>query len=214
MFTLAVPLQYVHSRQKLQTVLDAIMGRPTTTDHLQSHHLYAIWIILQSKKMHREPLSLLENAEVYTSDGKSAGRIVKVNKEYFTSSKGGLVSDEEYRIPLDAISYIESATGDMIIVRLKLNENQLKHGYEFVKGKPNSEFVSGRAESEPKFISEKPLIHYEAIEPLEENISLSSTTEGLPKKVEYSCDMCNEKFDDTERLEEHRGKEHKGPVGI
>jgi hypothetical protein len=26
--------------------------------------------------------------------------------------------------------------------------------------------------------------------------------------------MCNQKFDDTESLEEHRGKEHKGPVGI
>jgi hypothetical protein len=43
---------------------------------------------------------------------------------------------------------------------------------------------------------------------------LYSSIEGLPKKVEYSCHMCNQKFDDTESLEEHREKEHKGPVGI
>jgi hypothetical protein len=159
-------------------------------------------------------MTVLKDAEVYTLDGKSAGKIVRVNKEYFTSSKQGFVSDEEYRIPLDAISHIEPAGNNMIIVRLTLNEKQLKHGSEFVRGKPNSEFVSGQAKSEPKLPSGKPLIHYEAIEPLEENISLYSSKEGLPKKVEYGCDMCNEKFDDTESLGEHRGREHKGPVGI
>jgi hypothetical protein len=46
------------------------------------------------------------------------------------------VSDE-FRIPLDAISYIEPTGNNTIIVRLMLNEKQLKHGYEFVGGKQN-----------------------------------------------------------------------------
>lgn len=156
----------------------------------------------------------LENAEVYTSDGRSVGRIVKVDSKYFTSRKRGFISDVEYRIPLDTISYIEPARSDKFIVRIKLNEEQLKHGYEFVRGNPNSGFVSGRAESEPKLPSEKPIIHYEAIEPIEENISISSPTEGLPHKVQYSCDMCEAIFDKADSLQEHRAKDHKGPIGI
>jgi sporulation protein YlmC with PRC-barrel domain len=68
-------------------------------------------------------MTVLKDAEVYTSDGKSAGKIVRVNEEYVTFSKEGFVSDEEYRIPLDAISHIEPAENNMIIVRLILNEN-------------------------------------------------------------------------------------------
>jgi hypothetical protein len=157
----------------------------------------------------------LEDAEVYTLDGKSAGRIVKVNTEYFTARKRGFVTDEEYRISLDAISYIEPAEGDMIIVRLTLNEKQLKHGYEFVKGKPNSEFVSGKAESEPKAPTGKQVIYYEAIEPLKENIAIARhSSEELLQNVEYSCDMCMEKFDNADDLQKHRSKAHKGPIGI
>jgi hypothetical protein len=58
------------------------------------------------------------------------------------------------------------------------------------------------------------LIHYEAIEPLEENIAFSSSREGLTKNIEYSCDMCKEKFDDVERLQQHRVRKHKGPTGV
>ena len=156
----------------------------------------------------------LENAEVYTLDERNVGKIIKVDSEYFTSRKSGFFSDAEYRIPLDTISHIETVKNDQSIVRIKLNEEQLKHGHEFVKGKPNSEFVSGRTNSEPKLPSEKPIIHYEAIEPLEENISISSPTEGLPHQVRYSCDMCEANFDRADNLQEHRLKEHKGPIGI
>ncbi len=157
---------------------------------------------------------MLENSKVYTSDGKSAGKITKVNTEYFTTYKKGLVTDEEYRIPLDAISSVQPANDDASIVRLALTEDQLKHGYEFVKGKPNSEFVSGEEESEPKVPFEKQLIHYEAMKPLEENIAIAPPTEGLPQNIEYSCDMCAEKFDDANSLQKHRAEIHKGPVGI
>lgn len=124
------------------------------------------------------------------------------------------MSDEKYRIPRDAIPHIEPAGNNIIIIRPTSNEKQLTHGYGFARGKPNSKFVCGQAESEPKFPSEKPLVRYEAIEPLEENISSSSSIEGLPKNIVYSCGTYDEKFDDTESLEEHRGKVHKGPVGI
>jgi sporulation protein YlmC with PRC-barrel domain len=155
-----------------------------------------------------------QGSKVYTSDGKSVGNVIDVNSEYFTSRKRDLITDEEYRIPLHAISYIEPAPGDMIIVRLSLNKEQLQHGREFVKGKPNSDFISGRSEFEAKIVSEKPLIHYEAMEPLEENISFPSSRAGLPKDIEYKCDMCEERFDDSKSLQEHRAGEHKGPIGL
>ena len=158
----------------------------------------------------------LEDAEVYTSDGKSAGRIVKVDSEYFTSRKEGFMLYEEYRIPLDAISYIEPAKDDMIIVRLTLNEIQLKHGYEFVSGNPNSKFVSGKAESQPLVPNERQVIYYEAMESLEENDTTArAQSDWLLQNVEkYSCDMCMEKFDDADNLQKHRAKDHKGPFGI
>jgi hypothetical protein len=157
----------------------------------------------------------LVDAEVYTVDEKSAGRIVKVNTEYFIAHKRGLVTDEECRIPLDAISYLEAAEGDMIIVGLALNEKQLKHGHEFVKGKPNSEFVSDEAESEPKAPTGKQVIYYEAMEPLKENIAAARhSSEGLLQTVEYNCDMCMEKFESADDLQKHRSKAHKEPIGI
>jgi sporulation protein YlmC with PRC-barrel domain len=90
-----------------------------------------------------------KGAEVYTLEGKRIGRIKEINSNYFTAFKRGLVTDEEFRIPMSAISAVENHDSSTI-VRLSLNEDQVKHGYEFSKGKPNSEFVGGSAESEPK----------------------------------------------------------------
>ena len=156
---------------------------------------------------------MLEGAAVYTSDGKGAGKIIKVNSEYFTSRKEGFISDEEYRVQLDAILSIEQ-TGNTTTVKLSLSQDQLQHGYEYITSKPNSEFVSGQSESEPKILSEKPVMHYEAIDPIEENIAFCSPTTGLPSKVEYSCDLCTEKFSSANNLQKHRATAHKGPIGI
>ncbi|WP_415280690.1 hypothetical protein [Candidatus Nitrososphaera sp. FF02] len=154
----------------------------------------------------------LENARVYTSDEKNVGKVVQVDEEYFTSLKKGLMVNEEYRIPLDAISDISAGDG-VPIVRLALSKEQLKHGHEFVKGRPNSGFVSGRTESEPKIPLEKQVIRYEATRPLEGNVSLAPEHEP-PPGGRYSCDMCEEKFDDADGLQGHRGRVHKGPVGV
>lgn len=154
----------------------------------------------------------LENAKVYTADEKDVGKVTEVGPEYFTSLKKGMVMDEEYRIPLDAISDISAADGAPV-VRLALSQEQLKHGYEFTKGRPNSGFVSGRSESEPKIPSGKQAIRYEAAKPLEGNIAISPKSEP-PAGGMYSCDMCEKKFDKAESLQRHRGRVHKGPVGI
>jgi hypothetical protein len=149
------------------------------------------------------------DAEVYTLEGKRVGRIKKINSIYFTAFKRGLVTDEEFRIPISSISAVES-NDNATIIRLNLKEEQVKHGYEFTRGRPNSEFASGATEWEPKVPDEKPVIRYESSHPAE----ASGTTDSPPAISEYLCDMCNEKFDSPSRLQEHRASQHKAPTGI
>jgi hypothetical protein len=63
----------------------------------------------------------LENAEVYTSDGKST-KDVRANVEYFTSCKVCFVLNEENRIPLDAILYI------VITSKASVTQSHVLHG--------------------------------------------------------------------------------------
>jgi hypothetical protein len=149
------------------------------------------------------------DAEVYTLEGKRVGRIKEINSSYFTTFKRGLVTDEEFRIPMSAISAVENH-GNATVVRLNLKEEQVKHGYEFTKGRPNSEFASGAAESEPKIPLEKQVIHYES-----SHLAEASRTADRPTAIsEYLCDMCDEKFDSPSKLQEHRAVRHKAPTGI
>lgn len=148
-------------------------------------------------------------AEVYTLEGKSIGRIKEFDSDYFTAFKRGLVTDEEFKIPTSAISAVENH-GNSTIVRLSLREEQVKHGYEFAKGKPNSEFMHGTAESEPKIPDERQLIRYEPTQGAEE----ASVARRPPAISEYLCDMCNEKFGSPPDLHEHRAERHKAPTGI
>ena len=150
-----------------------------------------------------------KNAEVYTLEGKRMGRIKEINSRYFTSFKRGLVTDEEFRIPISAISAVERHD-NATVVRLNLKEEQVKHGYEFAKGKPNSEFASGAAESEPKVPREKQMIRYESSNPAED----IQTADRPPAISEYLCDMCNEKFGSPSALHEHRAVQHKAATGI
>jgi hypothetical protein len=148
-------------------------------------------------------------AEVYTLEGKRVGRIKEISSNYFTALKRGIVTDEEFRIPMSAISAVESH-GNATVVRLSLKEDQVKHGREFAKGKPNSEFASGAAESEPKIPVEKQVIHYESPHPVEASVA----AERPPAISEYLCDMCAEKFGSPSDLQEHRAARHKAPTGI
>lgn len=152
-------------------------------------------------------------AEVYSSDGESVGKVTKVNDKYFTTWKSGLVTDEEYRIPIAAMSHIEPSHSSYV-VKLVLSTEQLRHGYEYLKEGPNSEIVSGVSQSGLRIPSEKPVLHYEAFEPLEGNVSTKTPEERLSSRIEYSCDQCPAKFDDESRLQKHRGDVHKAPVGV
>jgi hypothetical protein len=147
-------------------------------------------------------------AEVYTLEGKKIGRVNKVDSSYFTAFKHGLATDEEFRIPLSAISAVENE-GNSTVIRLSMSEEQLKHGFEFSSGRPNSEFASGVAESEPKIPRDKQMIHYES-QPADEGRAIARP----PPASEYLCDMCDARFDDSFELQEHRAEQHKAPTGI
>jgi hypothetical protein len=150
-----------------------------------------------------------KGAEFYTLEGKPAGRIKEINSGYFTALKRGLVTDEEFRIPNSSISAVERHD-NATIVKLNLKEEQLKHGYEFTRGRRNSEFVSGAAEWEPKIPVEKQVIRYESSHPVEEG-----GTADRPSAIsECLYDMCDEKSGSPSKLQEHRASRHKARTGI
>jgi hypothetical protein len=176
------------------------------------------------------PISLEQDTEVVTSDGKKIGKVKRIeNDSYFIVYKKGLLTDEEIRVPVSAISPRKHGSVKSEPIRLNMSEQTLKHGHEVVRGKPNSEFMHGIKESEPKLTLEKQLVHFEPVEPIEEpnkrGISsppvaknhqavLKPGEEGATTTTLYSCDMCAAKFDTSEELQKHRGESHKAPVNI
>jgi sporulation protein YlmC with PRC-barrel domain len=174
------------------------------------------------------PISLKEDTEVITSDGKKIGKVKTIeNEDYFIVSKKGLLTDEEIRVPATAILARKGDSADNEPIRLNMSEETLKHGFEFVQAQPNSEFMHGKQESEPKVSLQKQVIRFEPVVPTEEanktGISSPPVTkqhEGVLKSDEngttsyYSCDMCPAKFDKSEELQRHRGESHKAPVNI
>jgi hypothetical protein len=175
------------------------------------------------------PVSIEEDTEVITSDGKKIGKVKRIeNDSYFIVYKKGLLTDEEVRVPVGAILPKKDGSVNSEPIRLNMSEKTLKHGFEFVQGEPNSEFMHGIKESEPKLTLEKQLVHFEPVEPVEEpnkrGISSPPVTEqhqAVLKPGEkstttslYTCDMCAAKFDKSEALQKHRGESHKAPVNI
>jgi hypothetical protein len=175
------------------------------------------------------PISLEEDTEVITSDGKKVGKVKRIeNDSYFIVYKKGLITDEEIRVPVSAIlpRKHDSISGEPI--RLNMSEETLKHGHEFVQGETNSEFMHGIKKSEPKFMLEKQLVHFEPVEPAEEPNKRGISSPPVAKEHRtilkpgeetttatlYSCDMCAAKFEKSEELQMHRGESHKAPVNI
>jgi len=169
-----------------------------------------------------------ENAEVVTSDGKKIGKVKKIeNEDYFLVHNKGLLTDEEIRVPMTAVVPREDNSAKDEPVKLNMTEESLKHGHEIVKGQPNSQFMQGIRESEPKLGPQKQVIHYGPLEPAEasENWGMASPPvsgdhQALFKpddendRTSYSCDLCPGKFDNSEELQKHRGESHKAPVNI
>lgn len=150
---------------------------------------------------------------VFTSNGKNIGKINKIDNDHFTVYNQGLIQDEEFLIPISAISHFDVKVGEVNpSVILTINEEQIKHGYEIVIKKPNSELVNGKYNSQYKIPLEKEVIHYETIQHFEENVA--SSTDKLPSREEYICDMCMEKFNNPDKLQQHRVERHSAPIGI
>jgi hypothetical protein len=174
------------------------------------------------------PKSLEEDTEVITSDGKKIGKVKRIeNEDYFIVSKKGLLTDEEIRVPVTAILTRNDGSEDNEPLRLNMSEETLKHGFEYVQAVPNSEFMHGRQESEPKVNLQKQVIHFEPVVPTEEANKTGISSPPVSKQHEavwksgedgatslYSCDMCPAKFDKSEELQRHRGESHKAPVNI
>ena len=175
------------------------------------------------------PISLEEDTEVITSDGKKIGKVKRIeNDSYFIVYKKGLLTDEEIRVPLSAISPRKDGSVNSEPIRLNMSEDTLKHGRELVQGEANSEFMHGIKESEPKLTLEKQLVHFEPVEPAEEpnksgissppvakqHQAVSKSGEATTTAALYTCDMCAAKFDKSEDLQLHRGESHKAPVNI
>ena len=150
---------------------------------------------------------------VFTLNGKNIGKVSKIDNDHFTVYNQGLIQDEEFRIPISAISHFDIKAGkEDTSVILNVNEEQIKHGYEIVSKKPNSELVSGKYNSQYKIPLEKEVIHYETIQHFKENAA--SSTDKLPSREEYICDMCMEKFKNPDKLQQHRAEKHSAPIGI
>lgn len=175
------------------------------------------------------PISLNKDIEVITSDGKTIGKVKRTeNDSYFIVYKKGLLKDEEIRVPASAILPRKNGSANTEPIMLNMSEKTLKHGYEFVEGKPNSQFMHGSKESEPKLTLEKQVVRFEPVEPAEESNKTGISSPPVAKKHQavskpsekgttsslYSCDMCTTKFDKPEDLQKHRSESHKAPVNI
>ncbi|HEY6755766.1 MAG TPA: PRC-barrel domain-containing protein [Nitrososphaera sp.] len=174
------------------------------------------------------PISIEENTDVITSDGKKIGKVKRIeNEDYFIVHKKGLLTDEEIRIPVTAILTRKGGSANTESIRLNMSEETLKHGFEFEQAEPNSEFMHGKKESEPKVSLEKQRIRFEPVVPLEESNNTGISSPAVTKQHQavlkpgedstrtlYSCDMCPAKFDKSEELQKHRGESHKAPVNI
>ncbi len=159
-----------------------------------------------------------KNAQVITSDGKNIGTIKSSDNNSLVVFKKELARDEEFHIPITAVSHRDRGSGsvreDDNKVILNLNE-EVKHGFEFVgENKPSSDLISDKSNS--AYIGlEKETIRYEAFTPdFEKNVNPASSTDKLPSEEEYICDTCMQKFNDSDKLQGHRKDHHSAATGI
>ena len=174
-------------------------------------------------------VTINEGTEVISSDGRKVGRVKKIeNERFMVVYKKGILTDEEIRIPLTAILPRGRYDASHEPVRVNMTEDSLKHGFEYLRGKPNSDFVHGMKDSEKKLELGKQVIHFEPLQSAEGSsetgISPTSVSEQHQAVLKpnqlgktsslYSCDMCVEKFEDSGELQKHRGESHKAAVNI
>ena len=169
------------------------------------------------------PPDVYRNAHVITSDGKNIGTVRFSDSNFLFIFKSGLLRDEEFHVPITAISHYDKQSGgvkgvsdDEINIRLNLSEDEVKNGFEFVgKNKPNSDLISGRSGSSYNIGLEKESVRYEAFRSdIEKNVNPASSTDKLPSEEEYICDLCMQKFHGSGELQTHRKNLHSAAAGI
>ena len=158
----------------------------------------------------------LIGSDAFTVDNKKIGKVIaldkkKNNKNHLIVLKKGIVHDEEFHIPIDSITEILDKESKVII---NLNEEEIKHGYEFLnKDSPSSDLISGKSDSTLSTPFEKEKIKYQSFSYNLEN-SNNNNKDSKLKVDEFLCDMCQARFKAMSELELHRKNKHSGPVGI
>ena len=169
------------------------------------------------------PPDVYRNAHVITSDGKNIGTVRFSDSNFLFIFKSGLLRDEEFHVPITAISHYDKQSGgakevsdDEINIRLNLSEDEVKHGFEFVgKNKPNSDLISGRSGSSYNIGLDKESVRYETFRSdIEKNVNPASSTDKLPSEDEYICDLCMQKFNGSDELQTHRKNQHSAATGV
>ena len=161
-----------------------------------------------------------KSAQVVTSDGKNIGNVKSLDSKSLVVSKKGFLRDEEFHVAIAAISHYDRRSvkdnNSITHIILNINEEEVKHGFEFgSKNKPNSNLISGKSNSAYKVRLEKETVRYEAFKPdFEKNVNPGSSTDKLPSKEEYICDMCMQKFYNSNELQDHHKDLHSAPTGI
>lgn len=165
---------------------------------------------------------MYEDAYVYDSLGKKVGKVSKViNSDYLIVRKRGLISDEEYQIPISCVSHFNSSDNNLSII-LSIDRSSLKHGFEVISGGSGGAIP---ATHEPELIpSSKEIIRYTVDETrhgnnpsTQENSFANSSsymTDRLPQNMSFKCDMCTNTFNNQNELRTHRMSEHNSAIDL
>ena len=160
---------------------------------------------------------MYENSNVYDSVGKKIGTVSRVvDSNYIIVTKKGLISDEEFQIPIGCVSHFNSSQ-DHLSITLTIDQSRLKHGFEIVRGGSGGAIPSAH---EPELIpTSKESIRYTVDETqhASDTTNLNETSftnsqsylsDRLPQDSSFICDMCSKRFDNQEKLQAHRVLEH------
>jgi len=166
---------------------------------------------------------MYEDAYVYDSVGKRIGKVSRViNSDYIIVRKKGLISDEEFQIPVSCVSHFNSSD-DHLSITLTIDQSSLKHGFEIISGGSGGTIPSTH---EPELIpTSKETIRYTVDEThhgnnpsnLNDNTFANSSsymTDRLPQDSSFICDMCMKRLDNQEKLRVHRMSEHNTAIDV
>ena len=167
---------------------------------------------------------MYEGASVYDLGGKLIGKVSTfVNNDYLLVKKKGVLTNEEFWVPVSSISHFYSSSNDNVSIRLKVDQSRLKHGSEVISGASGGSVPSTH---EPDLIpTSKEVLRYTVNETefdneqgssLDTDITTSSEyrKDRMPQDTFFACDMCTEKFDNEEKLQAHRSLKHNAAIGV